>query len=121
MVAEIMGGLLKANLAAAAAILLVLALRRAVRGRFGARAAYALWAAPVVAGLAVLLPHPVRETAPRLMAPMVAIADVFDAAAPVAAAPARARLDAADVAFAVWLAGALGAAGLLAFHQARFL
>jgi TonB family protein len=123
MIADLMAGLLKANLAAAAGVLAVLLLRRAVRARFGARAAYGLWAAPIVAGIAVLLPHPARQAPPPvLLAPVEAVAEVFDAtAAPVAVAPVRAGPNAAQIAFAVWLAGTLGAAGLLAFHQARFL
>src|SRR5690242_2083907 len=106
MVAELMSGLLNANIAGAAAVLLVLALRRPVRARVGARAAYALWAAPIVAGLAVLLPHPVRHAPPpRLMAPVAAVAEVFDATAPVVVAgPAKSGPDAAEIALGVWLA-----------------
>jgi TonB family protein len=123
MISELMSGLVKANLAAAAAIVVVLLARRAVRARFGARAAYALWAAPLIAGVAVLLPHPARQAPlPPVMAQAAAVADVFDASAtPVEVAPARAALDPAQVAFGVWLAGALAAAGLLGFHQARFV
>ncbi len=48
------GGMLealgRANLVMAAAILLVIALRATVRTAFGARVAYALWAAVPVAG-----------------------------------------------------------------------
>jgi len=123
MISELMGGLLKANLAAAAAVGVVLVLRKVVRARFGARAAYALWAAPILAGIAVVAPHPARQAPlPRVMAPVVAMADVFEADPIVAAAPAAtAALSPAEIAFSLWLAGALGAAGLLAFHQARFL
>src|SRR6516225_8456764 len=111
MISELMSGLVKANLAAAAAIVVVLLARRAVRARFGARAAYALWAAPLIAGVAVLLPHPARQAPlPPVMAQAAAVADVFDASAtPVEVAPARAALDPAQVAFGVWLAGARAA------------
>jgi TonB family protein len=123
MISELMSGLLKANLAAAVAIVVVLLARRAVRARFGARAAYALWAAPLIAGVAILMPHPARQAPmPPMMAQAVAVADVFDATATLAElAPAKRGPDAAEIAFGLWLVGALTAAGLLAFHQARFL
>ena len=46
----------QANLAAGAAILLVLALRAPARRRFGARLTYALWLLPPLAAAATLLP-----------------------------------------------------------------
>ena len=48
MIVGLLVGLAKANLAMGAAVLAVLALRGQVRPRFGARAAYALWLAPLV-------------------------------------------------------------------------
>ena len=71
--ADILGGLVRMNLAAGIAILIVIALRKLVRPRFGARLAYGLWLLPVLAGAAVLLPARqvlIVETA----APMVATA-----------------------------------------------
>jgi beta-lactamase regulating signal transducer with metallopeptidase domain len=52
----ILSALLRANLAGAAAILLVLALRGPVRRRFGAASAYLLWSAVPIVVLAGLLP-----------------------------------------------------------------
>ncbi|WP_425998163.1 M56 family metallopeptidase [Caulobacter sp. DWR1-3-2b1] len=56
MASDILALLLRANLAIAAAVLLVLVLRRPVRSMFGARAAYGLWLIAPLAVLAVLLP-----------------------------------------------------------------
>lgn len=56
MASEILAALLRANLAIAAAILLVLVLRRPMRAMFGARAAYGLWLIAPLAVLAVLAP-----------------------------------------------------------------
>jgi beta-lactamase regulating signal transducer with metallopeptidase domain len=122
MIAELMSGLIKANLAAAAAILLVLALRRPVRARFGARAAYGLWGAPLLAAAAILLPHPARQTPlPPVVAQAVAATEVFSAT-PAPTPPERTvRATPAQAAFAAWLTGALSVAGLLLVHQARFL
>jgi beta-lactamase regulating signal transducer with metallopeptidase domain len=119
----ILMGLLKANLAAGAAVLFVLAVRKLVRSRFGARAAYALWLAPLAAAAAVLLPHPQLVTP---MSPMVrsaetaaiSMADEF-----VAQAPARAQTgwpDALTLLFAAWLAGTLAAGALVLWRQRRF-
>ena len=53
---EALAALLRANLAAAAAILLILALRPAIRRLFGAGAAYGLWSLAPLAALGALLP-----------------------------------------------------------------
>ena len=58
MIATVLIDLLKANLAAAMAVLVVALLRKPVRARLGARAAYGLWLAPLLAAIAVLAPHP---------------------------------------------------------------
>ncbi len=124
MIAAILSGLLQANLAAGAAVLLVLAARRIVRAWFGARAAYALWLAPLAAAAAVLLPHPQIATP---IGPIVAraetaassMAEAFTVEAPAAAAQANTP-DAATLTFGLWLAGALAAAALVAWRQSRF-
>ncbi len=56
MMSEIFAVLLRTNLVAAAAILMVLALRLPARRLFGPELAYGLWAAPPLAALATLLP-----------------------------------------------------------------
>jgi beta-lactamase regulating signal transducer with metallopeptidase domain len=65
MISDLLLALLKLNLAASAAIVLVLALRPAILKLFGAQATYALWLAPPLAGAACLLPalRSVPETA----------------------------------------------------------
>jgi TonB family protein len=116
MIAALMLGLVKSNLAGAAAVVAVLLVRHPVRARCGAAAAYALWLAPLIAAAAVLGPHPTR------IVKLAAQSDLsFDA---IAAGPAilpDQGLDLAQVVFVVWLAGALAVAGLLALQQMRFL
>ncbi len=123
MIAAILTGLAKTNLAAGVGVLLVMTLRNVVRPRFGARAAYVLWLAPLVAGAAVLLPHPLIATPMSpivLSAETVAVgaADEFSAQAPIAVW--HTGVDVMTWVFAVWLAGALGAAALVLWRQARF-
>jgi len=123
MIAEILTGLVKANIALAVAAPAVLALRKPVRARFGARAAYALWLAPLAAAAAVLAPHPALRTP---IAPIMRSAEVFAADAAdvfVAQAPGAAQasgLDLQSLAFAAWLAGSLAAGALVLRRQARF-
>ena len=123
MIGAILIGLLKANLAAGAGVLAVLAARRVVRTWFGARAAYALWLAPLAAAVAVLVPHPQLATpmSPMMLSAETAAADAVDALG--VPAPARGRAGGPDVGgllVAAWLAGALAAAALLYRRQARF-
>lgn len=123
MIGTILVALLKANLAAGAGVLLVLAARRFVRAWFGARAAYALWLAPLATAVAVLLPHPQIATpiSPMVLSAQTAVANVaetFTAQAPAAAQAAGP--DVATGAFGLWLAGALAAAALVLWRQARF-
>jgi beta-lactamase regulating signal transducer with metallopeptidase domain len=56
MASDLLIFLLRANLALAAAVVLVLILRRPVRAAFGARAAYGLWLVAPLAVIAMLLP-----------------------------------------------------------------
>jgi TonB family protein len=110
---SLLTGLVLANLAAASAILAVLALRQLVRPRFGARAAYALWAAPLVTALALIAPH--RGSA--LLAPLVLQAGQATARA----LPSLVPLSAEAALIAIWLAGAVAMAGVLHRRQAAFL
>jgi TonB family protein len=118
MIGLILTGLLKANLAAGAGVLVVLALRTLMRPRFGAGAAYLMWLAPLAAGLAVLAPHPVARTPIAPMAPIAMAMEAFVATAP---ASVGGGPDLASLAFGVWIAGALAAAALLLRRQAMFL
>lgn len=56
MMTEVLAALVRANLVAAAAVLVVLALRIPARRLFGPQVAYGLWAAPPLAAFATLLP-----------------------------------------------------------------
>lgn len=117
MIAAFLAGLLKANLAASAAVLAVLALRRPVRNRFGARAAYALWIAPLLCAAAVFAPHtPVPASdAQRAWASAAELV----VAAPQVTSP-RLGLDPALLVFAPWLVGAAAMAALMFRRQTRF-
>jgi len=115
MMADVLAGLVRANLAAAASILLVLALRGPARRLFGARVAYGLWILAPAAVAAGLLPQPARDT---LISPIV-----LDAAAAAGRAvpPALAGDQTAPLLMALWLMGAVVAAGLLVRRQQRFM
>lgn len=122
MAGEILLDLLRANLAAAAAILVVLLLRRPVAHRFGAGAAYALWAVAPLAALASLMPA--RRV--LVVEPAAAPASV-SAVEPLAAAPAPtvatlpiASLDVTPVLLALWLAGAFACLAVLFWRQRNF-
>src|ERR1700679_3178397 len=80
-IAGFLEALLRVNLAGAAAVLAVSALRQPARRLFGAQAAYRIWALVILAGVAVLLP-PRTTMAPAHTAP------VYTAAATVMAGPA---------------------------------
>jgi TonB family protein len=114
MIPELLSGLLRANLAGSLAIGAALLLRKPARRALGAQAAYALWAAPVLAGLAALLPQPSSATA---LSPLMLSAGV--AAARALSTMTGSGLSAA--ALAVWLTGAAFATGLLAWRQRRYM
>jgi TonB family protein len=115
MIADILSGLLRVNLASAVAILLVLLLRKPARGLFGARVAYALWITVPLVAAASLLPQPATVT---FLSPIVLTAS----AAVGRGAPTALGGDyAAPLLAAVWLAGALITAILLVGRQGRFI
>jgi beta-lactamase regulating signal transducer with metallopeptidase domain len=72
---DLLQGLVQTNLAAAAAILLVLLLRDPIRRRAGAHAAYLMWAIVPIAMLATLIPARVGEAVTINYAPLPAVAD----------------------------------------------
>ena len=115
MSALILAALLRANLALAAAILLILVLRRPMRRRFGALAAYVLWlVAPVCVAASFLPAH--------ASAPALAPVELLVGAAAKSVAPlVRQAPDVGAVLVAAWLAGAVLTLGVLALRQARFL
>lgn len=105
----------KSNLAGAAAVLVVLALRKPMRKALGPRAAYGLWTAVPLAALAVLLPHPAAR-AGLISAETVAAVEAF---VPTPAATPRA-LEWSSLALWLWAAGALAMLAWLSLQQARF-
>lgn len=113
--AEPLALLWEATLAGSAAVLLVLGLRRPIRDRLGASAAYALWGCVPVALLAVLLP---RGAEAPLGLP------VAWQAVPVAmievASEARSGWHRREWLLAFWLAGALASMAVLGWRQWRF-
>ncbi|MDG2523311.1 TonB family protein [Caulobacter segnis] len=116
MIDDLLNGLLSANLAAAAAIGVVALLRRPVRRRFGAKAAYRLWIVPVLAAAGALVPaEPGEGAAAELML------TTADAAGTVLKTAADAGVDPALWLAALWAAGAVAAAGLLAWRQGRYV
>lgn len=105
-----------ANLALAAGVAAAAALRRPVRATFGARAAYGIWALPLAAAAAMAVPHSGLHGG---LAPFVASAgDAAGRIIPRSVAHAS-RLPTALA--ALWGAGVLATAGLLAARQRAFL
>ncbi len=102
-----LAGLIELNLAAAAAVLLVLALRRPVARRLGAHAAYLLWIIVPAAMFATLLPsRAVTAATPDLLPP-----DIWAAASSPLAV---------SILFALWAAGAGVAALIMIRRQQAF-
>lgn len=114
MIVLVLIALLRANLAAAAAILLVLRLRRPVRRRFGALVAYRLWWIAPLCAAASFLPGPPSAQVP---APATTVAQAATRAAEplVRQAPVL-----PEILTGVWLVGALAALVLLIIRQRRF-
>jgi len=133
MITDILTALLRANLAGAAAILVVLALRKPVRRLFGAQQAYGLWVLAPLACLAVLLPArqvlapalaappaPViaSHLAPPVPAPPEVVASAVNAAASRPPVPVP---DVPQLILGAWLVGVGVGFALLAWRQRRFL
>src|SRR6185437_11079103 len=107
--AELLVALARANLAAGAAIVAVLALRSPARRAFGAHLAYALWLMVPAAAAGVLTP---ALGSPGLVP---ALAGAGAAGRSWLAAPGRAQGLAA-----LWLAGFAASAALALWRQSRF-
>jgi TonB family protein len=114
MSALILMTLLRANLAGSAAVLLVLLLRRPVRNRFGALAAYGLWLAAPLAVLAALLP---AHRPPEALAPAITLV----ASAGRGLEPLIRTAGVAEMLAFLWSAGVLGATALFAGRQMNFV
>lgn len=109
---ETVEALIRANLTAAAVIVLVLMLRTSLRRRFGPEVAYALWLAPLLAALASLAPARRVSEAVPVSAMQALFGDRL-----------HAFLDggAASVLLAAWGAGMAAMAAGLAWSQWRFM
>lgn len=114
MTGDILGGLVRANLAGGAAILLLLLIRLPAKRAFGARIAYGLWLLPPIVALASLAPFSQQNAwlAVHLAAPSLGgpsrIAD-----GPLIPWPGLAALG--------WAVGALACGGVLALRQFAFV
>jgi len=114
---DLLAGLTRANLAAGVAIGAVTLMRRQVRRRFGARAAYLLWIAPLLAASAALVPP--ADT--RLSVTPDIVLDAVGRVGNVAAATAT-QVPALPIGLLVlWLAGMGAAALVLLGRQVRFV
>ena len=113
MATDLLVALVHFNLAAAAAILVVLILRQTARLHFGAEIAYRLWVCVPLAATAALLP---AAEATHIYPPGVGphFDPIFEASQAIASSPATAIL-------AVWLVGAALGALVIARRQLRFL
>jgi TonB family protein len=109
-----MAVLLCANLAGSVAILLALALRRPMRDRFGAHAAYLLWSIVPLSVVGALWPG--QPPATPLTPIVLGAGAAAEWAAPVLTIP-----DAATLAALIWLAGAVVAAAVVGARQMRFM
>ena len=116
MIPDILAGLVRANLAASAAVLLVLMLRKPVRARFGAQVGYGLWAMVPAAAAAAFAPRPVTGGAidPIVLNAVAAGGRLVPQA--LIGAPGLAGL-----LLAAWVAGVLTAGLVLLSRQARFV
>ncbi|HWU80362.1 MAG TPA: M56 family metallopeptidase, partial [Caulobacter sp.] len=128
MTSDLLALLAKVNLVFAAAVVLVLLLRRPVRAAFGARSAYALWLIAPLSLLALLIP---ARTVVQPLEPMRSIAVVQ---APAWTTPSAEtsietagggspppRLPVGEILLGFWLCVALGGLIVQAERQRRFV
>ncbi|MBY0565892.1 MAG: M56 family metallopeptidase [Hyphomonadaceae bacterium] len=106
--------LLRANVALAAGIALVMVLRPIVRKRFGARIGYALWLLPLAATAMCFAPARVEHV---VLEPITATADL---GSPGIVTSAEAAATQPPYLLWAWIAGAIVSVVVLAMRQARF-
>jgi beta-lactamase regulating signal transducer with metallopeptidase domain len=116
-IAEILRVLIVSTLATSAAILFVLALRKALRHRFGAAAAYAFWTVVPMAAAIGLLPAPVTIVSMAVHTP----ANSHGILSPASFVPAVQSLDLAPWLLVTWLAGTALAVLAFTLQQRRFI
>jgi len=124
MTSELILFLAKANLALAAAVLLVLVLRKPVRAVFGARSAYALWLVAPLSILALLIPaRTVTLPAPIAAKPAAVAVTQTPALSPaVAAVPSPSKpLPIAEIVLSLWAFVAFAGLIVQVERQRRFV
>jgi len=129
MSAEILPILLRATLAASAAILVVLLLRQPLRTAFGAQVAYAFWLLVPIATLASFLPaREIIVNAPAMTDTQAAAARAIETGAPTAVeAPGNAvqiafsNIEPTPLLLIIWLTGVVFSVLLLLNGQRRFM
>lgn len=121
MIADVLRMLLETNLAAAAAIAVVLMLRRQVQLRLGPGAAYMMWLIVPVAMLATFIP---ARTILMAAAPVMDAPDMVAGAVASPASVSATMIDwntAVMAALVAWVAGAVAMAAALARRQLQFM
>jgi|GEM_PF-755831 len=124
---EILSLLARVNLAAAATIVLVVALRKIARPWFGARLVYSLWLLPMLAAGAMLAParaaSVAAETARSTASARVDVSPLFEGAKPLAAPSVAVTpmLDPRMVIVTLWLIGVAACALIMILLQRRFI
>jgi TonB family protein len=118
MATDLLRILLLATIASSMAMLLLLALRKPMRRRFGAHAAYALWILAPLSALVALLPAP--EAALSMQIVPVSVT-ALAAAMPASATPLAHPFDPAPWIAGIWLLGVGMVCLLFARQQRRFV
>lgn len=115
MVSDLLRTLIVATIASSTAMLMALSLRKPMRLRFSAHAAYALWALVPLSALVALLPAPVASMSMQIVP---AVVTAFTVATPASALPMANPFDPLPWLVAMWLLGA-GIVCLLFIRQQR--
>lgn len=129
MSAEVLPILLRATLAASAAIIVVFLLRQTLRAAFGAQVAYAFWLLVPFATLASFLPARVMiVSAPAMTDTQAIAARAVETGAPIAAEPsphvletALSNIEPTPLLLLIWLTGVVFSVLLLLHSQRRFM
>lgn len=112
--------LLRVNLAASAALVVVLLLRALVRRMFGARVAYGLWALVALAAAAMLAPARVVVVNAPVVTQSAWVMGPLANGGLVGGVPAHAAPSGATILLAFWLGGVVAALAHLVRAQLRF-
>lgn len=122
MSADVLAILVRAALAASAAIMIVLLLRRQLRSLFGARIAYAFWLAVPAATLAAFIPaRTILAEAPASVSDGAVVVAPQAVAASSVVPQAIAAIDFAALLVALWALGAGFSLAALLRHQRRYM